>query len=206
MLARLAIRLRGGLPEPDRTAIDDLLADPGLPPERRWPLLFGLGHVLDARGEFDRAARLFVEANALQKQNLRQRGRGYDPEAHRLFVDGLIAAFTGESFERTRGGGLETQRPVFIVGLPRSGTSLAEQILASHPRVFGAGELDLVQASFAAIPGADGRETSPMDGVPGLTVELVHRLARGTSMRSSPSTTRPTGSWTRCPRTPCISG
>ena len=61
---------------------------------------------------------------------------------------------------------VEPERPVFVVGLPRSGTSMVEQILASHPRVFGAGELNLVRESFEAIPGVTGHVPSPIDGVP----------------------------------------
>jgi tetratricopeptide (TPR) repeat protein len=176
-LARLATRLRGDLPEADRAAIERRLGDPGLPTESRWPLLFGLGHVLDARGEFDQAAELVAEANALQRENLRRRGRGYDREAHRQFVDRLIEAFRSGSFERTRGGGLETERPVFVFGMPRSGTTLVEQVLASHPRVFGAGELNLVRESFESIPGLTGRGGSPIESVPFLTAESVGRLA-----------------------------
>ena len=51
-----------------------------------------------------------------------------------------------------RGFGLETERPIFIVGLPRSGTTLTEQILASHSRVFGAGELSYLREDFDALP------------------------------------------------------
>ena len=66
----------------------------------------------------------------------------------------MIADFSSHFFERVRGFGLETDRPVYIVGLPRSGTSLIEQILASHPRVFGAGELTLARQMFETLPGA----------------------------------------------------
>jgi tetratricopeptide (TPR) repeat protein len=156
VLARLATRLRGKLPEPDRTAIETLLADPALPAEQRSALQFGLAQSLDARGEFERAAALTVEANALQRAEFHKRGRGYDPAAHARFVEQLIAAFTFGFFERTRGWGLDTERPVFVVGLPRSGTTLIEQILASHPHVFGAGELRLAQQSYEGIPGVGG--------------------------------------------------
>ena len=57
-------------------------------------------------------------------------------------------------FARVSGFGVETERPVFVVGMPRSGTTLVEQILASHPRVFGAGELRLVRETFEAVPEA----------------------------------------------------
>jgi len=158
-LALLATRLRDKLPDADLAAVEGLLAEPGIAANQRRPLLFGLGHVLDARGEFDRAAAVAAEANALQRADLDRRGLGYRPEAFRAFVDQLLSTFTPAFFEKVRGWGLATDRPVFVVGLPRSGTTLVEQILASHPRVFGAGELRLVKQGFKAMGGTvDGLE------------------------------------------------
>ena len=62
----------------------------------------------------------------------------------------IIAEFTPEFFARVGDFGMQTERPVFLVGLPRSGTTLIEQILASHSQVFGAGELTLARDAFAA--------------------------------------------------------
>jgi tetratricopeptide (TPR) repeat protein len=177
-LARLATRLGGRLPDSEREAIERLLALPALPPEPHRHLLFGLAHTLDGRGDYDRAARLIAEANALQRMDLRRQGRSYDRNTHRQFVSRLIAAFSRAFFEQTRGAGLDTEVPVFIVGMPRSGTSLVEQILASHPRVFGAGELDLVVQTLDTIPAVLGREDSPLDGIPQLARESTARLAR----------------------------
>jgi tetratricopeptide (TPR) repeat protein len=176
-LARLATRARGGLSEAEVTAIEGLLADPALSGEPRWSLQFGLAQVLDARGEFDRAAGLTLQANARQLADFRERGLDYDPAVHRSLVDALIAAFSPEFFARVRGFGLETERPVFVVGMPRSGTTLTEQILASHPRVFGAGELRLVRETFDALPEATGRSGSPLDCLEHLDPEAVQRLA-----------------------------
>ena len=172
-LARLATRLRAGLPEAEQAAIEGLLADPGLSSEHRLPLLFGLAHVLDAEEAFDRAAALTLEANAAQFAEFERRGRGYDPRAHSDFVDRLIEAFNPTFFERVRGWGLATDRPIFVVGMPRSGTSLVEQILASHPRVFGAGELRLAGEAFRALPAGGFRE-----GLARLDREGLGRLAR----------------------------
>ncbi len=133
-LARLATWLRDKLPPADRATIEGLLAVSDLPPDRRWPLQFGLAQVLDAEADFDRSAALTLQANALQLADFQKRGKGYDPETHHKFVDQLIAAFSAEFFAGVRGFGLETELPVFIVGMPRSGTTLAEQVLASHPR------------------------------------------------------------------------
>jgi Flp pilus assembly protein TadD len=176
---RLATRLGDKLSESDRSAIEGLLVAPGLTFDERWSLAFGLAHSFDARGEFDRAAGLFAQANALQRADFEARGLGYDPDEHRSFVDRLIATFSREFFERVCGYGLDTQRPVFVVGMPRSGTTLAEQVLASHPRVYGAGELGLVRKTFEALPQATGHHVeSPLDCVAHLNRTSVRDLAR----------------------------
>ena len=63
----------------------------------------------------------------------------------------MMAVCSPDFFERVRGFGVETERPIFIVGLPRSGTTLTEQILASHSQVFGAGELRLARDDFESL-------------------------------------------------------
>src|SRR5262249_31065579 len=136
--AQLATLLRGRLPEADQAAMQARLADPHLPAGKRLALHFGLAQVLDARGAYGEAAEHLGQANALRRAEWQQRGQGYDPAEHTRFVEDLLAAFTPGYFERVRGFGLETERPVFIVGLPRSGTTLIEQILASHSQVFWA--------------------------------------------------------------------
>ncbi len=176
-LARLATRLRNKLNHADEAAIASLLADRALPVEPRLQLQFGLAQVLDARGEFDAAAKLTIQANHLQLADFHKRGLVYDPAAHHSFIDRLIAAFTPAFFERVRGFGVDTERPVFIVGLPRSGTSLTEQILASHPRVFGAGELKLARQVFETLPGASRHGGMPLDSLQNLDRESVQHLA-----------------------------
>ena len=66
---------------------------------------------------------------------------GYDRAAMTQRVTRTVAAFDRDALAALRSGGLESARPVFVVGMPRSGTSLTEQILASHPAVHGGGEL-----------------------------------------------------------------
>jgi tetratricopeptide (TPR) repeat protein len=176
-LARLATRLRDKLDQADEAAIESLLTDPKLPVEPRLQLQFGLAQVLDARGEFERAAELTMDANNLQLADFRKRGLVYDPEAHHSFIDRLVAAFAPAFFEGVSGYGVDTERPVFIVGLPRSGTSLIEQILASHPRVFGAGELKLARQIFETLPGATRHGGIPLDSLQSLDRESVRQLA-----------------------------
>jgi tetratricopeptide (TPR) repeat protein len=149
--AQLATLLRDKLPDGDLVALRDLLAEADLPEARRSALQFGLAQVHDALGEYDEAAELLRQANALALAVARRRGLGYDPAEHSRFVAGMIAVCTPAFFERVRGFGLDSERPIFIVGLPRSGTTLIEQILASHSQVFGAGELRLARNDFEAL-------------------------------------------------------
>jgi hypothetical protein len=69
----------------------------------------------------------------------------------------MIAVCTPAFVERVRGFGLETERPIFIVGLPRSGTTLTEQILAAHSQVLGAGELRYARDDFETLATEDDR-------------------------------------------------
>jgi tetratricopeptide (TPR) repeat protein len=177
-LARLATMARDALSEQDRAAIESRLAEASLSRHDRWTLLFAWTQVLDARGEFDRAADAAREANALQRADFEQRGKGYDPVQHRRFLDRMMACFNEPFFDRVRGFGIETERPVFIVGLPRSGTTLTEQILASHPRVFGAGELSLASRGFGLLPTMTGQQAAPLECVPRLDRATVRELAR----------------------------
>ena len=150
-LGQLANLLGGKLPAADRAILEQCLAGPDLNDADRSGLLFGLAQVCDARGEFEQAAAQLRQANALTLDLNRQKGQGYDLDEHARFIENLMACFTPEFFERVRGFGLETERPVFIVGLPRSGTTLTEQILAAHSQVFGAGELNLGCDDFLSL-------------------------------------------------------
>jgi hypothetical protein len=104
--------------------------------------------------------------------------REYRPSDHEAFVDGLIKQFDSDFFLRTKGMGLGTHLPVFVFGLPRSGTTLIEQVLASHPQVYGAGELRLARKSFEAIPGLLGRSDPPLSCLAHLDSPIVRDLAQ----------------------------
>ena len=73
---------------------------------------------------------------------------------------------------------METQRPVFIVGLPRSGTTLVEQILASHSLVYGAGELRYCEDSFQSLPKAMQRHDTPLECLADVDRETTRSLAQ----------------------------
>jgi hypothetical protein len=101
----------------------------------------------------------------------------YHAAEQRKFVETVIATFTPEFFARVRDFGLQTEVPVFIFGLPRSGTTLVAQILASHSAVFVAGEVQFCGEAFDALPNAMGRNRPPIECLPDIDREVTQRLA-----------------------------
>lgn len=176
--AQLATLLRGKLAEEDLAALRGVLANPRLTLHQRLALDFGLAHVLDGRGDYAAAADHLRRGNAQCLALWERQGQGYDPDAHSAFVGKLCAVFSPAFFAGVRGFGLDTERPVFVVGLPRSGTTLTEQILASHSRVFGAGELNLVKSGFDSLPLVMGSPLAPADCIPRLDRPTVRGMAR----------------------------
>jgi hypothetical protein len=149
--------LKGRLPDEELREMQRLLDQKYLDPCVRARLHFSLAAVLDTRGAHAEAAALLAVANPLQSAAWAARGRTYDPDQYSRFIDRVIAAFAPEVFARRPHWGDPDPRPVFIVGLPRSGTTLTEQILASHPEVHGAGELPDVHRIFHGLAEVIGR-------------------------------------------------
>jgi tetratricopeptide (TPR) repeat protein len=104
-------------------------------------LCYTLGSVMDRRGAWDEAFSWFRRANELRRQHDRDRNQAFDLAGHRAQVDGIIRTFAPTFFRQVDGWGDDTEVPIFIVGMPRSGSTLVEHILASHSEVFGAGEV-----------------------------------------------------------------
>jgi tetratricopeptide (TPR) repeat protein len=128
------------LRSPDRPALDRISAG------------FALGAFLDNIDCYDAAFPYFAEANALHRQFLADTGERFDADIFRREVDRLIERCTPALFAAATGFGNTSELPVFIIGMPRSGTSLLEQIAASHSRVFGAGERkDIFRISEAVL-------------------------------------------------------
>jgi hypothetical protein len=143
--------------------IRTLLARPGLPPTDAPRLHFGLGVRADRTGAHDEAFDHFNRANALRRRLLQVAGTAHDAEEHHAWIEQIITTCDAAYFRHVAGLGRRTERPVFIVGMPRSGTSLVEQILASHPDVFGAGELRDIDLLAKKLPARwGGREAYPV--------------------------------------------
>jgi tetratricopeptide (TPR) repeat protein len=114
------------------------LAESGLGSVDESPLRFAIGKYYDDIRDFPRAFRSYRRANELHKR----RAQPYNRQEHIHFVDDMLRVYTAEALAGARAGGSDSARPVFVVGMPRSGTSLVEQIIASHPAAAGAGELN----------------------------------------------------------------
>lgn len=100
-----------------------------------------LGTIAEGQEDYDRAFNHYRNFNAARREQRVAQGERYDRDAHSRFVDSLIAAFPERPVEREGEFASERPRPIFIVGLPRSGTTLVEQILARHESVSAGGEL-----------------------------------------------------------------
>ncbi len=171
------------LGEGEIATITEFLAHPDLKPEAAVPLHFALGETLDRKGQAEVAFTHFAQGNAKRRALLAAQGVAFDPAAHDRFVDDIARVFDGSFFAARKSLGCDSEAPVFVVGLPRAGTTLVEQIAASHPAVTGIGETDLgarLARSVAGFP----------SGAAALDRGAVARLAEETfaSLTSSPNT------------------
>ena len=112
-------------------------AESGLPPLNEASVRKAMGKYYDQVGDFAQAFKCFRRANELVKAA----APPYDRDAQANFCDALIRAYSREALAGPHPGASDSSLPILVVGMPRSGTSLVEQILASHPMVRGAGEL-----------------------------------------------------------------
>ena len=126
-----------------------------------------LGKLYDRAGKYDQAFEHFSRSNATKKSS-------YNPTEHEQFVSEIIETFsTGQEIPISP---TRSDIPIFIVGMPRSGTTLVEQILASHPALFGGGEFLGIMKALEQPSGT--RSTFPQY-VPTLTSQLVGSLSTG---------------------------
>lgn len=127
------------LSDDDITEMEQRLANPGLTELSRVNFLFALAKAWEDRGDYEKSWQYYREGNTTQRLL-----ENYDPVRTEVMHDELIAVFDRPFLEQNAGGGHPSQEPIFVVGLPRSGSTLIEQILASHSMVEGTSELPYI--------------------------------------------------------------
>lgn len=133
--------LRNDKPGPEEvTGLAMIGADRRTPVGERIEVLFALGRLADKAANFIEAFGHFSAANALLREVQTKAGIGFDRAQLSRDVDRLITVFSQAAFAKLAGLGNASQAPVFIVGMPRAGSTLLEQIAATHSQVCGAGE------------------------------------------------------------------
>jgi tetratricopeptide (TPR) repeat protein len=131
--------------------MERLIGEPDVATGDAIQLFFALGRVYEKNGAADKAFEHIVKGNQLKRGTL-----SYDIAVTQDSFDLTMETFDGAFFARHGAAGDASALPIFILGMPRSGTTLVEQILASHPLVHGAGELHEMGAIAAALPARTG--------------------------------------------------
>lgn len=160
----LASIARFGTSDSTRTSLQTLtgrLAQ--LSPAEASMLHFTLGKVHDDAGEYATAFEHYLEGNKLKREMLE-----YDESRQTRFFRNFMHHFNPEFMAAGANAGPTGESPVFIIGMSRSGTTLVEQILASHPQVYGAGELHLLRRCLHA----ELESVTDDDELPGRLVQL----------------------------------
>jgi tetratricopeptide (TPR) repeat protein len=122
--------------EMESMAADGDAADENVSEESRINFLFALAKAYEDRGEFRRAWKYYHEGN-----HCRRMSEHYDPVRDEVMNDEIVEVFNRDFLSENTGLGHPSNEPIFVVGLPRSGSTLIEQILASHSQVEGTSEL-----------------------------------------------------------------
>jgi len=119
--------------------IKKLLKSPVVSDKNAVHYHYALGNIFDDAKSHDKAFEHYLKANTLKRNTI-----SYDAKKHSVFVESLIKVYSKSYFQEKVVVGSDSELPVFIVGMPRSGTTLVEQIVSSHSQVYGAGELSLI--------------------------------------------------------------
>ena len=151
--------------DPDIAAMEALLQRIGHAEDRRMSrvvLLFALGKAYDDAGLADRAFDAFAEAGRLQMPD-----STYRPDEADRFVDEVVAGWDRAFMDGLPRSDCASDRPIFVLGLPRSGTTLVEQILVSHSQVHDGAEVQMFRHAAMKLRTHDPRAVREAFGGPG---------------------------------------
>jgi tetratricopeptide (TPR) repeat protein len=151
----------------------EALAAKQLPLGHEINLRYALGKYFDDLRQYDDAFNQYRQANELTKRY----GIKYNDANLTQRIDQIIRSFDTALLREWRAGASASEVPVFIIGMPRSGTSLTEQILASHPYVFGGGEVTFWNAAYDAYRDAELEGKAGADLIAGMASGYLEHLA-----------------------------
>jgi len=141
----MALCQRAAASKSEVAGMHTLLDDEEKPLQQRISAAFALGKFYDDIGSYDEAFTSYARGNAHCRSEARAEGHVFDAREFRAEIDAVIETYSQDFFAARSDWGVDSELPIFVVGLFRSGTTLTEQILASHPSVCGAGELPHIQ-------------------------------------------------------------
>ncbi len=153
----------------EKLANSDFMTD-----RNRSKLFFSIGKAYDDLGDYETAFINYEKANKIKRTTF---DRSFDRADSSLYFARLKSAFTKEIIDRADSAGNDSIRPVFITGLPRTGKTLIEQVLAKHARVFGAGELSYIQDITKTLPIHLQTSRSYPRCISRMNNDLLHKLA-----------------------------
>ncbi len=140
-------------------------------------IMFQLASAWEKRGDYEKAFEMAEKANRASRMFIT-----YDAKAHRNGCARIRHAFCRELYEYRRGCGIDSTLPVYVLGMPRSGTTLVEQIIAGHSKIFGAGELGVIPQRIAGLNRWEryvGSGRHYPDCIDDLTPYITEGIARG---------------------------
>ncbi len=174
-LSGLATTLRGKLNSEIAKQMEKLLHSKKLKDGGRSSLYNGLAFYHEGLKNYSQAAKLIRKANKYQWKYRSNRGWNYKQSTYEEHISKLIKCFDKDYFKKVKQFGLQDKSPVFIVGMPRSGTTLTEQIMSRHPDVLGIGERNFASQSFTSISMANA---SSIDRIEKLTFEQTQNIGK----------------------------
>lgn len=142
---------------------------------------FALGKALEDRDRFEPSFRHYQAGNAIRARSLEPEQLAITP-----FVNAAMETFTPALFERHRGGGCKAPDPLFVLGLQRSGSTLVEQILASHPLIEGTTELTIIQQIWDRLGRIGNRSRGPFQIIAALDPAALEQIGAEFLERTRP--------------------
>jgi tetratricopeptide (TPR) repeat protein len=143
----------------------------GLSKIERTQLDFALGKAYADLKDYRRSFKHLLDGNARKRETI-----SYNEKSAFALFERIETLFTRELIKAKSGGGDPSPLPIFVLGMPRSGTTLVEQIIASHPAVHGAGELQAFNDAVLAVRGADGQAIPFPEFVPAVDAAALKRF------------------------------